>query len=178
MKVRLLIITALLAGVLAGCRTSEANYRAAYLSTIAARDSSDTFDSSVYSTVRRQMGTTTVESPDGPIEVKTQMVKVTADGGATPEKLHRYNVVVGQFKQAFNAKSMRTRVADGGYPGAFVVETAEPYYFVVAGSFDDAPSAAKLMAKVASDGSLTLKAPCPFILDATARRRSPQTSTR
>lgn len=176
----ILYILSAVAAVLAvsGCRTTEANYRAAYQKTMEARAESDDLDATIYGTVRRQTATHTVETQSGPVEVLSAMVRVTTDGGATPERLRRYCVVAAQFKQIFNARSMRERLADSGlFPGAFIVETAEPYYYVVAASFATADEATAAMENLRSQSEITLKEPCPFILDATTRRR-PASSSR
>ena len=97
-------------------------------------------------------------------------VKVTEGGGALPEQLRRFNVVAAQFKQRFNALSMRGRLADGACPGAFVVETAEPYYYVVAASYADAADAAEYMERLRAEAPVVMSEPCHFILDATSNR--------
>lgn len=166
-------ISIILASVaLSSCKTTEANYRAAYEKTIAARDSVESFDDTIYGKVRQRGGTKTVETSAGNIDVKTQYVKVTEQGGGTAENLYRYNVVAGQFKQKFNALSLRKRLADGRYPGAFVVETAEPYYYIVVGSYTTVDEAAKALEALKAAGEKSVRPPCPFILDATARRAS------
>ena len=106
----------------------------------------------------------------GSVDVYTQHVRVTDEGGGIPENLHRYSVVVGRFKQKFNAVSMRNRLADGGFPAAFVVQTAEPYYFVLIGSYRELPEAVAAMNTI-PEGKIHMKAPLPMILDATRRVR-------
>jgi len=165
------IIIILASVALSSCKTTEANYRAAYEKTIAARDSSDSLDDTIYGR-GRSAGTRTVETSNGNVEVKTQLVKVTADGGGISENLHRYNVVAGQFKQKFNAVSMRNRLADSEYPGAFVVETSEPYYYIIVGSYATPDEAQKALEALKAAELKSVRPPCPFILDATARRAS------
>ncbi|MCM1065954.1 MAG: SPOR domain-containing protein [Muribaculaceae bacterium] len=163
------VAAAMMLPALFSCKTTEANYRAAYERTIEARQQQEALDSTIYGAHRRAMGSATVNTADGAVEVRTQLVRVTPDGGGSNERLHRFNVVVGQFKQLFNAKSLRERLADGGYPGAFVVQTAEPYYYIVLASFDNASEAKTCLEQFAATGTISMKAPCPFILDATAR---------
>ncbi|MDE6207565.1 MAG: SPOR domain-containing protein [Muribaculaceae bacterium] len=172
MRLSLLLIVLAALAVFSSCRTSEANYRAAYEKAIEAREDATALDSTVYGRVRREMNITTIATAAGPVELRTQLVRITADGGGIPERLHRYNVVAAQFKQKFNALSLRNRLADGDYPAAFVVETAEPYYYVIvesSHSLDDAKAALEGL----DERKLPfVKDPCPFILDATARRTS------
>ncbi len=167
----LLPLASILLG-LVGCRTSEANYRQAYERAVAGRDSSLAVDSTIYGAVRRQAETRTVTLADGStVAVRAQHVRVTENGGGVNENLRRYNVVVGRFKQVFNARSMRERMVDGGVlPEAFVVETSEPYYYVVARSTSSLDSAAAYM-RMLPAGLPPMREPLPFVLDATSRRR-------
>lgn len=87
--VHILLLTLFTSMVFASCKTTEANYRAAYEKTIAARDSSESIDDTIYGKERRQKNTNTVESAHGNVEVTTQLVKMTKDGGGTPENLRR-----------------------------------------------------------------------------------------
>lgn len=157
--------------LLEGCKTTEANYRQAYEKAMAGRDEGVDIDSTIYGKVRREMREETVTGRDGKdVVVKTQLVKVTPEGGGIRENLREYNVVVGQFKQLFNAKSLRERLVDNGYPEAFVVQTAEPYYYVVLLSRADVVEASDGLASFVKAGTLPMKAPCPFILRAAKRR--------
>lgn len=163
------IALALMVPALFSCKTTEANYKAAYDKTVAARDSVAQVENTIYGS-RRQMQSATVATDSGTVEVRRMRVKVTEGGGALPEQLRRFNVVAAQFKQRFNALSMRGRLADGTCPGAFVVETAEPYYYVVAASYADAADAAEYMERLRAEAPVVMREPCPFILDATANR--------
>lgn len=156
-------------GAFSACRTTEANYREAYQKALEARRNAAAVDSAVYGEIRRQMDMRTITLADGrQIEVMGLPVRVSEDGGGINENLRRYNVVVGRFKQFFNANSLRRRFADSSLPGAFVVETAEPYYYVIASSWNT-PAEAQDALQALPQG-LNLKAPLPFILDATVRR--------
>lgn len=158
-----------LAAMLVSCKTTEENYRQAYQKTIAARNESEPLDSTVYSRVRNQMSARMVNTAAGTVRVESRLVRVAKDAGL-PEQLKRYNAVAGQFKQIFNAKSLRNRIADNGYPAAVVVETAEPYYYVIAASFDNIEQAAECIAELNRQAPAWLKQPCPYIIDATARQ--------
>lgn len=166
---KILILTAVAAAVFTACRTTEANYRQAYERTVAARAEQDSLDNTIYGHERRKMGETKVRTSAGETTVKTQFVRV-ADGCGLNENLHRYNAVVGQFKQIFNAKSMRERLIDAGFPATIVVETAEPYYYIAIGSFNTVDEAAEALDKYRTSGCAIGNAKEPFVLDATARR--------
>lgn len=134
--------------VLSGCRTTEKNYREAYERTLA-RDSSRTdFDETVYGRYRRDIREVPVFTESDTVNSRLVKVEITPDGGAIPENLKQYCVVVAGFKQLFNARSMRERLVDAGVPGAFVVQTREPFYYVVAGSFSAFPDAIALLRRM------------------------------
>lgn len=171
---------AVLLSALYSCKTTEENYRAAYEKTIAARDSVAAVENTIYGAERRRMQSATVATDSGAVEVNRLRVKVTGaaneggggDGGAAGAtvQLRRFNVVAAQFKQRFNAMSMCGRLAAAGYPDAFVVETAEPYYYVVVASYADAADAARRLDAVRTAADIAMRPPCPFILEAVGRR--------
>lgn len=164
-------VIALAAGALCtSCKTTEENYRAAYEKTIAAKQEESALEATIYGKERRQQGVTTMQTEHGEVEVRMQLVRLTDDGGGSFDTFHRYCVVVGQFKQIFNAKSLRNRLVDAGYPGSFIVETAEPYYYIVLESYDEVGEAAASMERFRSKGAIAMREPCPFILSATVRR--------
>lgn len=164
-KSKLIIPAVLAALALGGCKTSEANYRAAYEKAVAGRDAENDIENTIYGANRRSMGSKTIALPDSTtLEVHNIGVRVTKDGGGIRETLHRYSIVAGQFKQLFNAKSLRERLLDAGYPGAFIVETSEPYYYVIATSVDSPQEAAAALQKIKKDAPIPMKEPLPFIL--------------
>lgn len=150
-----------------GCKTTEANYRAAYERAVAGRDSLPSIENTVYGRHRRATSSTVAAVGTDTIEVISARVRVSEGGGAIRENLKRYNVVVGQFKQSFNAMSMRERLVDGGYPGAFVVETGEPFFYVVASTYptrEEALKAAVAIRKSAADFPVGLREGMPVVL--------------
>ncbi len=166
---KLLILTILAAAAFTACRTTETNYRQAYERTVAARTEQDSLDNTIYGHERRNMSETKARTSTGEVTLKTQFVRV-AQGCGLNENLHRYNAVVGQFKQIFNARSMRERLIDAGFPATIVVETAEPYYYIVIGSFNTIDEAAAELDKYRASGCTIGNTKEPFVLDATARR--------
>lgn len=153
------------------CRTTEANYRAAYDKAMAGRDSLDV-EGEIYGSFRRQLNAAEIIAGTDTIQVKVQHVKVMEEDGTGPAELRAYCVVAGQFKQRFNAMSLRDRLIGDGYAGAFVVETAEPYYYVVASAHDSAKEAADALAGIKEAAPIVMREPVPFIL------HDPRTSLR
>lgn len=160
----IIVITFL--GVISSCKTTEENYRAAYEKAVAGRDSLTAFENTIYGRQRRNAGSSLTMVGNDTVEIISNRVQVTEGGGGIRENLKPYNVVVGQFKQLMNAKSLRERLVDAGYPSTFVVQTAEPYYYIVLNSYlsrDDAVRAcAELKGK--KDFPIALRDGLPIVL--------------
>ena len=98
------------------------------------------------------------------LPVRTLAIGYDAEGGSSRENVKRYNVVVGQFRQLFNAKEMRKRLLSEGYEGAMVIHDRQPMYYVVAATTDSPEEAQAALEKVRTDSRISLKAPLPWIL--------------
>lgn len=159
-----LIFIGLIALTVYSCKTTEANYRAAYEKTMEARAGQEIDDDNLFGGVQRQMKSSYVVTGSDSIPVSFQYISVVADGDNTPAEMKKYNVVAGQFKQKFNAFSLCRRIKDSGWPDAFIVQTSEPYYYIVAATFDSASDAAAAMKKIRQAPPLEIKPPLPFIL--------------
>jgi hypothetical protein len=163
---KLLYLGLTLAIGLVGCKTSEENYRAAYDRAMAGRDSVASLDATIYGAKRRPIGSQTVVSGTDTVAIFTHRVSLTEGGG---DALHTFNVVVGQFKQSFNALSMRERLVAAGYEQALVVQTAEPYYYVVLSSWTKRAEAVEALRSIPADFPIALAEPLPYILAAPGR---------
>lgn len=159
---KILFVAAIAAVVLTGCKTTEANYRAAY--EIAKEKQQRAEDDG--STARLQTFADPKEiTVDGiKLMMHTEPIGFIADGGVTRESIRKYNVVVGRFRQLFNAKQMRERLIASGYDEACVVTTRDAGYYVIAESCATATEAEKGLEKVKDDSTLSLRAPLPYIL--------------
>lgn len=159
-----IIAAVALTGAFTSCRTTEANYRAAYQTAVAKRDSAGGVDSTIYSRIRRDATMSVLAVGSDSLPLRTEYIGYTADGGASRETVKRYVVVAGQFKQLFNAMQMRRRLEGMGYEGAFVVNTREPLYYVCTATSAAADTAAAAFRRLTSDKGLKLLPPAPFIL--------------
>lgn len=163
MKKLLLICLAIIG--LCACKTTEANYRAAYERAAAARDGADPLEGTIYGASRRNTPQATVTMEGDTTVERTIRVRVTEGGGGITENLRPFSVAIAGFKQAFNAKSLRNRLADDGYPAAFVVETAEPYYYVILSSHSTRAEAMRALTASKTDSlPVPLKRDYPFII--------------
>lgn len=157
-----LLFMILAACLLAACKPTEANYRQAYDAAMATRNTEE--GDTIFNGMRRNMDQQEMVVGADTASFISQWVKITEGGGGINEYIRKYCVVAGQFKQAFNAKSMRERLVENGYPGAFVVQNSEPYYYVIAASYAEPQAAIEMLQKLRNDKSLKLRAPLPFIL--------------
>lgn len=166
-KIALLFIAVFVAAaVFTSCKTSEANYRRAYEKAVAGRDSLTAIENTIYGQHRRSTSTSIAIAGADTADMISARVAVTEGGGGIKENLKPYNVVVGQFKQLINAKSLRERLVDAGYPMAFVVQTAEPYYYIILASYSTRTEAVKACARVRADTKfpIALREGLPVVL--------------
>lgn len=152
------------------CRTNEANYRAAYEKTIAGRDAGVPLDSSIYGKVRRQMTVTMLSAGGDSAELRAIPVNPAPAPDGTPGSIPQpYGVVAGQFKTLFNARSLCDRLHEAGYADASIVQTAEPYYYIVASWQPDGAAAIAAMRRLQAEAPVVMRDPLPFILRTTPR---------
>ena len=164
MKKIFLFVAVVAAMALGACKTTEANYKAAYeAAKIQQRQSAD-IDSTIYVKVRRQGTMMQLSVGQDTLPIRTEAIGYTDGGGASRETVRKYNIVVGQFKQVFNARQMRERLMAGGYPDAFIVHTREPLYYVVTQTVDTPEEALAAYDKVKTDKNIVLRDPLPFVL--------------
>lgn len=146
------------------CKTTQANMYDAYAKAIEGEKAKNQEDDDLPGNTKQMGHSTVMLNGKDSIDVTSKYLYITKDGGGIKENIRRYNVVVGQFKQLFNAKSMRERLADDGYPGCFVAESTEPYYYVIVRGYDNINEAADMLRKVEKDKKFNFKKPLPFII--------------
>lgn len=161
---RIITMTAVsVAVIFTGCKTNESNYRAAYEAARQKNEETRGIEGTVYEQIRKEAIDSRLIVDGDSIPMSTVNVKIAA-GSTTPEQVKKYSVVINQFKQIFNARSQMERLRANGWPDAFILETAEPLYYVVAATDDDGEKAAELYARVLKDKSIVLKSPFPWLL--------------
>lgn len=166
MTYKILPVVAIIATLLTftSCKTSEANYKAAYETAKARQQGTSPTEGTIYNRFRDRAETSAVVSQTGDtVAIRVEAIGFPADGGATRDDMLKYNVVTGGFKQIFNAKAMRDRLIGLGYK-AFIVNTAEPLYYVVAATAPTVEEISVELKKVGDDKSLMLRSPYPYVL--------------
>ena len=149
-----------------GCRTTEANYREAYNKALAGREEATPLDSTIYGKVRREMRSTVLVAGGDTVSLRSIHVNPTpeTDGAAASALPAPFGVVAGQFKTLFNARSLCKRLREEGYGEASVVNTAEPYYYVVASWHQSGLDAAQALRKLQAKAPVAMREPLPFVL--------------
>lgn len=159
-------IICMMAALTVGCKTSEKNYREAYTIAKEKAEESSGIENTIYDRIRREAVSSRLVTNNGDsIPTMTVGVQCTPDGFATPDSVKRYSLVVAQFKQVFNARSLATRLRDSGsWPGAMVLQTAEPLYYVVASTASTPEEIASDYKKLIAEKSIAMKEPFPWVL--------------
>lgn len=182
--VHLLIIAVMVTAGLAGCKSSEKNYREAYDLVIAKQQADREAFDEVDGILENHTNTLTNGRPmlikvgDDTMMTRVEYVRMTPDAPVKGEKegrvthapMERYNIVAGQFRQVFNARTMVDRLKFIGYD-AFIVNTTLPTYYVIAGSYSMAIDAYKALKEFERDNRFTAIPPCPWVLQPTNQVR-------
>lgn len=160
MKHLILSVMAAMA-VFTGCRTTESNYRAAYEQAVAGRQDESGIDNTVYDKIRREGITSTRIVEGDTIAVKRERVKLVDTDASI--KMQEAYVVVAQFKQLFNARSLCSRLKGNGYPEAVLLSTREPLYYIAVAGGSTADMAA-MCQRYAQSPAAPVKEPYPIVL--------------
>ena len=161
---RLAVIILLCLCVLTACKTTEANYRTAYEQAVGQQRQSSGIDSTIYARIRNQATASMLAVGADSLPLRTEYVSYTKGEGATADNTFAYNIVVGQFKQIFNARQMRKRLMENGWPATRILQTREPLYYVIVESVPTPAAALDVYNRVKADSSLVLRDPMPFVL--------------
>ncbi|CDE41664.1 MAG: hypothetical protein EGP67_04780 [Bacteroidales bacterium] len=162
---RLVVIAVLSALTLAGCKTTESNYRESYEAAVRSRNAAEAdLDSVVEPTIHNKIMEASrpyVQTVDGcsALYLEGNVWQAFDDD---VNKMKRYSVVVGAMRQMFNAKAFCTRLRQNGAK-AYVIQNGAKDYFVVAEGFDTFAEAADYVNHI--DKRLKIKIPLkePFV---------------
>lgn len=167
---RLLIPSVIaLAFIAAGCKTTEANYRAAYqvAKAVQEKKAKSADDDGLDDNTRRmlarskQSGTATHIVGQDTLKVTTLFVAMVE---GPYDRVPQYSVVLNAFSQLFNAKSMMKRLQDNGFEGAYVFQTATPDYYVAAAGTNSIDSVPAILHGISNPTSLGARAGFPAII--------------
>lgn len=128
----------------ASCKTTEENYKAAYDIAVRKQETGAGRDVSSFITRERRLNEYKQVGTDS-VRIVIENVSVI-DGPVN--NIGKYGVVVGEFKQVFNAKSYRDRInnAENNTDApAFVAMNSMKQYYVIYRSFDTKTAAAAFL---------------------------------
>lgn len=112
----------------------------------------------------------TMQVGDRTLEYRVEWIRPVTDAKSRPAASTKpYCIMVGQFKQRFNAKEMCQRLQNDGYAHAMVFSNSEPRYFVAADTVATPEAALQMLDSVKKDSRLTLKPPFPAVMQPTQR---------
>ncbi|MEF9924072.1 MAG: SPOR domain-containing protein [Muribaculaceae bacterium] len=124
------------------CKTTEKNYRQAYEKAV--MKEKEGVDSTTYNKIKEEEKGAMVAINGEDVRIKSEYLQI-ADGEQSDMK--NYGVVVGQFKQVFNARSFRDRLKSKKYP-SYVVINRDGIYYVVIKGFDKNVEAAEYLKNI------------------------------
>ena len=160
---KLIVMSLVLLVAATSCKTTEENYKAAY--DIAVKKNEKGADKGITAIIEKEkrMNEYTVIEGDS-VRVITELVTLLDANGAA---MKRYGVVVGEYKQVFNARSFRNRInaaeQDTVSP-SYVAMSPQKRYYVVYKGFDDKKEASSFM-KNKSNFKINVPIAEPWILE-------------
>lgn len=140
------------------CKTTEKNYKDAY--DIAVQKNKDGMDDDTYNKIKNESKAPVTVVGNDSVRMRTEFIKI-ADGA--PDELKKYSIVVGEFRQIFNARSFRDRLKEKKYP-AYVVENRDALYYVIVHGFDNETEAAAYLKNINKNIPFRLPVEEPWIL--------------
>lgn len=154
------MLAACFATLLYSCKTSEANYRAAYDITREHVRARNAVDSTTYDKIEAEKREATAVVAGDSVRLVTHRVNIVDDSYST---LKRYGVVVGEYKQTFNARSFRDRLKNEGKPAYVVIDSEKTYYVIVHG-FDTSAEAASYLKRLDKEVKMRIPIEKPWII--------------
>lgn len=146
---------------LAGCHTSEDNYKRAYEKAVK-QTKENQGERSYDAEMAKKIAYTDVVNGDS-VRLVRSYCKVT-DGNAADAK--RYNVIVGEFDQVINARSYRDRLHQHeGFSSYVLYCDQDRKYCVVVQGFDDKASAAYFLKYIHANVRMKVLTRRPWILE-------------
>ena len=150
----------LVLAMLAGCKTTEENYRSAYEKAYQKR-TEGLSEEEIAGFAREEAMPKTLFRGDS-IPMRGRYVK--CEQGGSDGNILQYNVVVASFKQKFNASSVFQRFADDGYPHTALLIDKDGRYYVAATTDSTLEAAVASLKRVEANSPASLRQPYPYLL--------------
>lgn len=125
---------------LSACHTTEENYKASYDKAV--EKTKEGIGADTYAKIVAEQNRKTDVVNGDSVRIVPRFVTCI---DITKDQTKRYNVVLRQFKQVVNARSMRDRLNGEGHKAYVLHYTKEDLYYVIVDAFDDRESAANFI---------------------------------
>ena len=159
----LLVTTATIISIsVCSCKTTEANYRAAYEAAKTGDDES--IGSEEAEQLRRSQLPDSISIEGVKIPIKRIAIYPAEAKDLPKSQLERFNVAVAKFKQVFNARSMATRLRDRGFEEACIARDREENYYVLAKTTNSAKEADKILKELEKEREIVISQPFPYVI--------------
>ncbi len=147
---------------LTSCHSNEQNYKEAYDKAMAKYK--DGVGEETYNKIEAErVRYTHVINGDS---VRMVRMSVNVALATTHIEFQRYNVVVGEFKQQFNATTYRDRLKqEEGYPSYLLYGGTDKKYYVVIKGFDESDVAAAFIKDLDKKVKMPILTPIPWIIE-------------
>ena len=170
MNIKSLSIAVIVAAMfLPACRSAETkqeDYNKAYQTAIAAVEKKRQADSDLsddeYQAMLEASYPKFRDVGSEKVRMTGKFVKISE--GQDSVSFKKYNAVITEFRQLFNARSLASRMRDAGYTDVFIVETTDPLYYVVTATADTPEALLPAIHRLTDDKNVVKKAPYPLIL--------------
>lgn len=160
-KISIYALCLLFLVTITSCHSNEQNYKAAYDK--AMEKYRDGVGAEEYERIlAEKLKPNAVVNGDS-IKLETMHVNVTDDSVSV---LKQYSVIVAQFKQKFNAITMRDRLhKEEGFPSYVLFGGPEKKYFVVVKGFDELDVATAFLKSIDNSVKMKILEPKAWILE-------------
>ncbi len=156
------LLVVAMAMALTSCHSNEQNYKQAYDKAVA--KVKEGVGEEAYSKIEAERVRYTHVINGDSVRMVRMSVNVALDTTRTAR--HRYNVVVGEFKQQFNAITYRDRLRqEEGYPSYLLYGGIDKKYYVVIKGFDQDDVAAAFIKDLDKKVKMPLLTPIPWIIE-------------
>lgn len=157
---KILITLLLVFAGLTSCRTTEANYRAAYEVAKASQERAAAADDDGLDENTRRMLALNHKNRQSVQIVGSDTLNISTiycklESGPT-DTVPQYAVVANAFSQVFNANALRERLQQAGFKDAYILRTSTPDFYVAAAGSDnvaDIPAIVSALAQAGNPGS-------------------------
>ncbi|MCH4156444.1 MAG: hypothetical protein LKF31_09085 [Muribaculaceae bacterium] len=156
-----IILAAVMAILVSACGTNEKNYRAAYDKAKAHQTKEEDIGDEFVNNVKREEHIATAIIGNDTVRLIHERVNIV-DG--KPQQVKLFNVIIGEFKQVFNARSYRDRLKAEGDSAYVLMSMKSRMYYVASAGFNASNEAADYVNHITDHVKILISTERPWIL--------------